>query len=149
MLSGADVDSIKRLTSRKVHLLSGMCLLMVGTNDIIVGTPLNDFRAKLSALVNMLSTKCEVMLVTIPDTLFSQEKNSVIKSFNQTIKSFGTKRTVTILDFNSELKNYNPAIVLEHYYSNGKVDGIHINKFACSILGNMVEKHHSKRGEDK
>lgn len=147
VISGATTNNIVQLLRRRVNDLHTTCLLMVGTNDVRL-RQYNRFQDNFKTIVNFLTAANKVIfLFTIPPNIFKPFLNRDISKLNFFIKSFNTKPNVKIMDLDKIFHNSNWSELIEHYYFNNKVDGIHLNQSAHKVIFQRMK--HELSGEQR
>lgn len=134
-LSGATTTQLRSEVKLHTHSLAANVILLMGVNDLLQGieceTTLDNFKFIINYIIHSGRT---LFICTLPKLVKHKHLNSRIKSLNFRIKSFNTKSSVYIINLQCIFKNQTFEHLIEKFYYNGKVDGIHLNQTAHNLI---------------
>lgn len=124
------------LTANKVNKAKNICLLLIGTNDIAVGTTAADCFTAWNTLVDgIMSAGFEVWACTVTPRNTETTNNTTIRAFNYLIKQ-STKPKV-IIDLYSAMVN--PTDDNNAITGYMQADGRHFTAIANNVWANLVK----------
>lgn len=137
-INGDTTDGIlKRIKS---HINAEYILIFIGINDFLNGKSVDYVFKNICRIIDLLEKKDKNIILCIPFKLEESLYDFSIKSTNykiielrELILSNMKRRKILIVDFYKEL-------LKEDNYSKLFIDGIHPNKKAHSLMGNILYK---------
>ena len=141
-VSGQKIGDLKLRLEDNDYIVGNNVIMMIGTNDIIYNTNIQNMCSEYSEIVKNLRSKClRLVLLTIPPVpklMKSTEHWNKLKIFNSFIQRQVDDEKVFGVDLCSTLISYNNSVNVNYFeevYGNGpKVDLIHLNKKGFKML---------------
>jgi len=140
-VSGQKISDLKVLVKRlREKVKDAFVVLLIGTNNVLKGTPLNDMKIQFRSLLQLFRRlNARVFVVELPPIAkfgLNSERNSVVKSFNAYLRSCCKNRVSSIALFddfvvNGEIKQ---DLYCSVYVGTKRVDRIHPNSKGLQII---------------
>lgn len=134
-LSGETVADVRKRIATVVAVDPQLVVLLIGTNDVAMRGDLTVAAAQFRQLVQSISARTRVLLVTVPPCVCALAQNDAINRFNIDVRRIGAEAKLPVIDLHAALVkggSLDPAVTN---------DGTHLNAIGYSRWTRLVAPH--------
>lgn len=144
IVHGQTSSQLWRLLSTENNALGKICLVMIGTNDVLKKVPLETTLSSISKVLDFLASKCEqVVVLTLPPIPKLESNQQTIKVINQQIVGIAAgKKNVHVIDIYHIFYDQDSVKLdlFEMKFKSGDSDKIHWNAKGIEVVSKLIHE---------